>query len=84
MQQYLGETHRNLHDCICEHIGYIRTQQLDKTTGKHFNLPGHSLSNMEVLVLEQVKINNLQYKKEREEYHIRKFDTFYCGMNLKP
>ena len=25
-QRYIGETHRNLHDRICEHIGYIRTQ----------------------------------------------------------
>ena len=82
-QRYIGETHRNLHD-TCEHIGYIRTQKLEKATGKHLNLPGHSLSNMEVLILEKVKINNLQYRKEHEEYHIRKFDTFHGGLNFKP
>ena len=66
-QQYIGETHRNI----------------QKATGKHFNLPGHSLSNMEVLILEKVKINNLQYRKEREEYHIRKFDTFLLWNELE-
>ena len=62
----------------------IRTQKLEKATGKHFNLPSHSLPNMEVLILEKVKINKLQYRKEREEYHIRKFNTFHGGLNLKP
>ena len=83
-QRYIGETERNLHDRICEHIGYIRTQKTDKSTGYHFNLPGHSLANLTTTVLEKVKINDIQYRKEREAYHLRKFYTFHCGLNLKP
>ena len=82
--RYIGETERNLHDRVCEHIGYIRTKKTDKSTGNHFNLPGHSLANMTVTIIEKVKVNDIQYRKEREAYHIRKFNTFYCGLNLKP
>ena len=82
--RYIGETERNLHDRVCEHIGYIRTKKTDKSTGNHFNLPGHSLANMTVTIVEKDKVNDIQYRKEREAYHIRKFNTFYCGLNLKP
>ena len=65
-QRYIDETHINLNDRICEHIGYIRTQKLEKATGGHFNLPGHSLSNLKTTILEKVRVNNTQYRKERE------------------
>ena len=50
-------------------------------TGLHFNLPGHSLANLTITVLEQAKRNSEEYRKEREKYFIRKFNTFYKGMN---
>ena len=40
-EKYIGETHKKLHDRICEHLGYIRTKKIDKPTGKQFNKPGH-------------------------------------------
>ena len=33
--------------------------------------------------LERVKRNNILYRKEREEYFIRLFDTYNRGMNKK-
>ena len=79
-KRYIGETERNLFDRICEHIGYIRTQKHEKATVHHFNLPGHSLAT----ILEKVKVNDQEYKKEREKYHIPEFNTFYSGINLVP
>ena len=38
-QRYIGESERTLKDRISEHIGYIRTKKIDKTTGQHFNSP---------------------------------------------
>ena len=38
---------------------------------------------MKISVLEQVKINSDLYRKEREEFYIRKFDTLNEGMNRK-
>ena len=82
--RYIGETEIYLHDKICEHIGDVRNKNIEKSVGNHFNLPGHTLSNMIVTTLEKVNVNNTQYRKEREKYLIRKFNIFYSGLYLKP
>ena len=82
--QYIGETERKLRDRICEHLGYINTKKLNQPAGEHFNLPGHSRSDMKVLILERVLKKDSDYRKERESYLIRKFNTFYKGMNKMP
>ena len=83
-QRYIGETKYDLKTRLSQHIGYITTKKLNQPTGKHFNQQGHSKANLQVPVLEKVKVNDLLYRKEREHYHIRKFQTFYKGMTLKP
>ena len=83
-QKYIGESERSLKDRLSEHIGYIKTSKTDKTTGRHFNLPGHSLAKMTATVLEKVKSQDIYYRKERESYLIRKFNTFHRGLNLRP
>ena len=54
---------------------------MEQATGEHFNLPGHNISNMKVTIVERVKKNDDQYRKEREKYFINKFNTFYRGIN---
>ena len=65
-----------------DHRGYVNNH-VDTATGSHFNQPGHSLADMSVTILEQVRKNNDAYRKEREEYFIRKFNTIQKGMNRK-
>ena len=55
-----------------------------QATGAHFNLPGHNFSDMKVTILEKVKKHDEAYRKERESYHIKKFNIFYRGINRKP
>jgi hypothetical protein len=83
-QKYIGESERTLHERISEHVGYVRTKKTNLTTGQHFNKPGHSLGNMTVTILKKVKSKDPFYRKERETYYIRKFNTFYRGLNLRP
>ena len=59
-------------------------QNFSKATGMHFNLPGHDETNMKVLVIEKVKKIDDLYRKERETYLIRKFNTFQKGINRMP
>ena len=80
-QIYIGETDRDLKIRIGEHRGYINNFITSKATGYHFNLPGHSLVNMTVTVLEKVKRADTQYRKQREKYFINKFNSFYKGLN---
>ena len=82
--RYIGESERELRDRISEHVGYIRTKKLSEATGEHFNLKGHTLSHMKVTILEKVTSRDELYRKERESFHIRRFNTFYKGINKKP
>ena len=68
---------------LASHCGYVRNQTLDKATGYHFSLPGQSLSDLSITVIEQSKRNNHLYLKAREEYHINFLNTFYKGLNKK-
>ena len=45
---------------------------------------GHSLADMKMVILEKVKKNDELYRKEREHYFIRKFNTYYKGLNRQP
>ena len=69
---------------IADHRGYILNQVHSKATGAHFNLPGHSLANMNFTVIEQVKYNNEAYREEKETYHFNQFNTFYRTVVLCP
>ena len=52
--RYIGETERTLKDRISDHIGYINTNKSKEPAGQHFNLPGHTKSDIRVLILEKV------------------------------
>ena len=81
---YIGESERSIKDRISEHIQYIKSNNRSQATGFHFNLPGHSLHDMKVIGIEQPKVRGNEYRKERESYIIRKFNSFYNGMNRMP
>jgi len=80
---YIGETKIFLKFRIDDHRGYVNNL-INTATGSHFNQPGHCLGNMKITAIEQIKKkNDSEYRKEREEYFIRKFNTVYKGMNRK-
>ena len=52
---YSGETKRMLKFCVANHFGYGRNNTLDKATGENFSLPGHSLLDLSITVIEQIQ-----------------------------
>ena len=80
---YVGGTKIFIKFRIDDHRGYISNRKIDKATGDHFNKPGHSQADLSVTGLERVKRNNPLYRKEREDYFIRLFDTYHRGINKK-
>ena len=78
---YIGETKRMLKYRLAEHRGYVTNGVTSQATGEHFNMPGHSLADLSVTIIEQTYRKNSEYRKERESYFIRRFDTFYNGIN---
>ena len=83
-ERYIGESSRPLKERIQEHRDYIRSMFPTQATGQHFNQKGHSLGDMTVTILEKVKKNDNSYREEREKLLIRKFNTFYKGINRQP
>ena len=76
-KKYIGITQQEFRERIFQHIGYVRNKQINKATGEHFNLPGHSMHNMKFTMLEQLMSSDLHFL-------IRKFNTFYKGINKEP
>ena len=80
-QRYVGETGRVFKFRLYEHRGYISNKDESQATGAHFNLPGHSLANMKCTIIEQVTTKSEAYRKQREQFFIRKLNTFHNGLN---
>ena len=81
--QYIGESERSLQERFREHKACVVNKHLKKATGAHYNTPGHSVSDMQVSILEKVHNTDPLIRKEREELLIRKFNTKYKGLNKK-
>ena len=79
--QYIGETERMLKDRFSEHKGYVNTKNQSKTTGMHFNQKGHSVSNMQITIIEKVYNQDPLFRKQRKKMFIQKFNTKYKGLN---
>ena len=82
--KYVGQTDRKLKTHFLEHKGNVENYKLHQATGEHFNMRGHSSKDMMITILEKVKSRDEMYRKEREKYHIRIFNTFYNGINKMP
>ena len=80
-KQYSGVTSRSLKERLVEHRDYVKSIFPTQATGQHFNLPGHNLSNMTITILEKVARFEESYRQEREKILIRKFNSFYRGIN---
>ena len=82
--RYIGESERKLRERLSDHRSYINNNMKNKATGHHFNLPGHSIDNITITVIEKVRKDDILYRREREKFYIRKFNTYYNGMNRQP
>ena len=80
-QRYIGVTQRSFRKRVNEHIGYVKNKKISEATGEHFNLPGHSHTDMKFTIIEQVKSLDPVYAREREKLHIKKFNTYHKGIN---
>ena len=62
--QYIGESGRPLKYRLTDHRGYVTNLATKLATGAYFNIIGHSLSNMKVTILEQLKKRCTEYRKQ--------------------
>ena len=65
-QVYIGETKRILKFCLADHRGYVLNKQTNQATGHHFNLPGHSLYDLQITAIDVRKKQCDIQKAERK------------------
>ena len=80
-QRYIGTKACQLKFRMANHRGYIINQVTNKATGAHWNLPGHSLADIRVTILELTTYHCEDYRKEQEKYFFRIFDTYNNWIN---
>ena len=66
--QYIGESELSLQQHFSEHKGYAMNSHLNKATGEHFNLKGHKVYDMRVIIVVKVFSQNPGVRKERESH----------------
>ena len=64
-----------------KNIKYIKSEKCSEPSGEHFTLPWHKLSDIEGMVLEQVRNSNPYILRAREELLIQKFASYKYGLN---
>ncbi|XP_070208302.1 uncharacterized protein [Littorina saxatilis] len=75
-KQYVGETGQTVRRRFYGHTYTIR-KDVDTLVAKHFRSPEHSLSDMRVTVIEQVKVDNVDIRRQRERFWRYKLRTNY-------
>ena len=71
-----------LQDRFSQHRDYVKRDINTEPSGEHFNVtPGHSVSDMQGLVLEKIKSRDPFVLSARERLLILKFDSYRNGLN---
>ena len=81
-KQYIGETGRGIYERYREHEDSTRDPGTTKTVGLHFQLPGHSSDDIEMIGIERVR-GGLAVRKTRERALIRRFQLISTGLNIR-
>ncbi|XP_065414590.1 uncharacterized protein LOC135973774 [Chrysemys picta bellii] len=78
---YIGQTGQSLRKRINGHKSDIRNQNTQKPVGEHFNLSGHSVTDLRVAILQQKNFKNRLQRETAELELICKLDTINSGLN---
>ena len=82
-KKYIGATGRILKYRLADHRGYVNNNVIFQGTGQHFNLPGQSLVNMNIMILEQVKKRPTIQEGKREILYSKVFHFFIMELIKK-
>uniref|UniRef100_A0A1X7SPB1 GIY-YIG domain-containing protein n=1 Tax=Amphimedon queenslandica TaxID=400682 RepID=A0A1X7SPB1_AMPQE len=79
-KQYVGKTSKTLRERVFHHRSSIKNNQA-RYICKHFNLPGHSLANFKIQVIDRKE--NATDLQNQEEHWIKLLDTLHPkGLNV--
>ena len=77
---YIGETSNSIRQRINGHMSNIKCNR-NKLVAKHFNKPDHTLDNLKLAVIKEVKGKTKQHWEVEEQKIIFKLDCINQGLN---
>uniref|UniRef100_A0A452I3I4 Uncharacterized protein n=1 Tax=Gopherus agassizii TaxID=38772 RepID=A0A452I3I4_9SAUR len=78
---YTGQTGQSLRKRIYGHKSDIRNGNIQKPVGEHFNLPGHTIADLKVPILQQKNFRTRLQRETAKLQFVCKFDTISSGLN---
>ena len=79
---YIGETGQRFCERFTAHRGYVNRQEVDKPTGLHFNIKGHTVLDMIPMIIEEVRPkNDPNLRLIRESLWITQYQSVEFGAN---
>jgi hypothetical protein len=82
--QYVGETHGALRDRLNGHRSDIKTKK-HTPIGIHFNSTNHSINNVQIIPIEILNTDNINFRRSREFYWQLRIGTIFPnGLNNYP
>ena len=82
--QYTGQSQNSLRERFYLHRSHIG-RDVGTPLTHHFNLPGHSLDDVECVVIERMQNISLDWRLKREDFWATKLDTYVPhGLNVRP
>ena len=79
--EYIGKTTAHFQQRLSQHRDYVKRGENLEPSGEHFNLrPGHNVSDIRGIVLEEVTSDDPYILKAREHHYISLFDTYNKGL----
>ena len=81
---YIGETGQRFCERFTAHRGYVNRQEVDKPTGLHFNIKGHTVLDMIPMIIEEVRPkNDPNLRLIRESWWITQYQSVEFGANTQ-
>ena len=85
-KQYVGSTKNALHIRLNSHRSDIKNKKTQKSAlAKHFNLRGHSMNDLMIMVIEKIPNGDVQTRRGREKHEREWISTLHTldphGMN---
>ena len=81
-EQYIGESGREIYKRFKEHQDSSEDPNTTCPVGLHFQLPGHSKNDIELVPIEIV-IGDKAVRKEREKMLINNYQMIQFGLNIR-
>ena len=78
--QYVGRTKNPLQKRFTSHRSDIKNKK-QTSVAEHFNLPGHSIEDLTIMIIDQE--DNVKKLRKRERYWINELKTKAHGLNRR-